>query len=438
MATVRQLTTRFNFETDKRGLKEFRDGMAGAKAALLGIAGALGVGAVAASLTKAGNDLQRSAVLAKQFTDEVTRLDDGAVSLTGELATAWERVKKAIPGTEVMSDFLNSFVKFRQTFKDAPLEKFETLFTAAGNLARITGKPLADTFDALHNAVVSGDFDALVEFLPEFDKMDANMQNFVRGLTEVDPTRVNNVGQRLTFIVGELDKAIPRLQETAKEMMNTTAEGQWDLLRDNIRRTSEELSGPMHQATVALLKPVNDFFQAWIDGGANLQAFFDAYEQKVGTEMPEILKRSARGLQSFFRDPFGLFENLGIGARSFRGEAAESFRKSQQVDPKRFTEAVLGGREGGITESVIDFFRNMVAGPGADVSMVNRSAKSQPIFPGVSPDVAMVDKNARVLNFSPQIIVSGVTESDLARRIKEELVAAFEDAGRQFVNAEQP
>ncbi len=405
MATVRQLTTRFKFETDKKGLSEFREGILGAKTAIAGLAGALGLGTIGGALIKVGSDLNRAAILAQQFTEDVRRLDSGAIELTGELADAWERVQAAIPGRETMREFLDAFVTFRQTFKDAPLEQFETLFEAAGLIARITGTPLADTFDALHQAVVQGDFDALVKFLPEFDQLDANMQSFVRGLIEVDPTRVQTVQQRLQFITEILDKANPQLAKTAELMVETTAEGQWDNLINNIRVTAELLSGPFNNAITKLLAPVNDFFDAWIDGGFTLRSFIDAFKFAFDVEIPNAVIRSLVGIRAFFRDPLGLFDNLALGLQStFQPLSPEQLRDQM----KRIQSGEFFGQRELTTREV----------PGAVGPFLG---------PGFGPGMV----------FAPQITVTPEGGPDLARKIGAFVEQLWDQARDQFRNQEE-
>ena len=433
MATLRTVTTRFKFDTDQQGLKNLREGISGAKNAILGIASALALGAVGGALVKAGNNLQRAAILAKQFTDDVIRLDSGAVKLTGELAAAWERVQAAIPGQEVMSDFLNAFVLFRQTFKDAPLEQFETLFEAAGLLARITGKPLAETFAALHAAVVSGDFDALVKFLPEFDQMDANMQNFVKNLIEVDPTRVQDVQQRLGFIIGLLEKANPLLFETAEAIVETTAEGQWDNLINNIRRVTEDLSGPFHNAMVKILEPVNDFFDAWIAGGTTIQSFSDSFKQTFGVELPGVMVRSLQGMRAFLRDPGSLLDDLALGFKSLLGlDTGQQIERPLGRGAGRF--ALPGG---GFTAPGAGFDR---PGLDFDTNLFSRSDIQQlgDIIKGVVREgVGFDPRTVQGLQFAPTVNVTG-DGPDLTRKVLALLESLWDQAADQFANKEEP
>ncbi len=317
MATVRELTTRFKFDTDKKGLSEFREGISGAKTAIIGLVGALGVGALAKAILAAGDNLRRSAILAQQFTDEVEILD-GRVGLVGEMADAWQRVQDAIPGRETMGEFLQSFNKFRQNFRDAPLEQFETLFEAAGNLARITGRPLTEMFEALHNAILSGDVQALVDMLPQLDQADAAMANFVRNLVEgLDPTNVQTVGERLDRITDLLADVNPQLRETAELMVETTQKGQWDNLLDNMSRMGEIIGNEVKPVLVDLLGTANDFMDVWIDGGVTIASFRDAFRKIFDIELNSFIVRSLRGMSRFLSSPTTFFSDLASGALSF-------------------------------------------------------------------------------------------------------------------------
>lgn len=316
MATVRDLTTRFKFETDKRGLTEFRDGLSGAKAAIVGLVGALGLGIAGKAILRSGDSLRQAAILAGQFTDEVAILDN-KVTIVGNMADAWERVQAAIPGRETMTDFLNSFAQFRQRFKDAPLADFETLFTAAGNLARITGKPLTTMFETLLTTAESGDVQALVALLPDLGLDDAAMANFVRQLKEIDPTGVLTVSQRMRLVVDLLAKMNPALAETAGLMVETTERGQWDNLLDNMRRMGEIIGNDMKPIMVDLLGTANDFMDVWIDGGVTIGSFRDAFKQVFDIELPAIVMRSLRGISRFLASPLTFFEDVGAGASLF-------------------------------------------------------------------------------------------------------------------------
>ncbi len=449
MATLRQVTTRFKFETDKRGLSELREGINGAKRALLGMASALALGAIGGALVKAGNDLQRAAILARQFTDEVVRLDSGAIKLTGQLAEAWERVQAAIPGQETMTEFLNAFVKFRQSFKDAPLENFETLFEAAGALARISGKPISETFDALHQAIISGDFDALVAFLPEFDQMDANMQSFVKSLIEVDPSNVQTVGQRLSFILSLLRLANPELLKTADLMVETTAEGQWDKLLDGIKRVTEELSGPFHRAMVQMLKPVNAFFDAWIKGGTTIRSFADAFKETIGVQIPDAILRALEGTRGFLDEPtpadieerreFGrrLRREHGVGGSRGEGLFGDHFSRT------RATRDFRGLPGGGFTDpgGIAGFGRlpNFEGQVGTLFSREDVRELGEIIGGVIRQGTAFDPRTVRPqLTFAPTVNVDNGGGPDLTTRVISLLESMWDTALDQFNEQEVP
>ena len=139
-------------------------------------------------------------------------------------------------------------------------------------------------------------------------------------MLEVDPTGALNVKQRLSEIVKILGEANPALKKTAELMVETTSEGQWDTLINNIRLVTEELSPRMNKAIVALIKPVNAFFAAWREGGADLTSFIDTVEDRLGIELPGVVKTNLAGAASIFRNPEDILDNLSLGAGKFSSD----------------------------------------------------------------------------------------------------------------------
>lgn len=280
MATLRTLTTRFNFETDTQGVQNFRNVMSGMKKTVLGVAAAFGTGAAATAIAKLGVGLESAAVSAARLSDDISLLD-GSVKLTGEVADSFERVKKSIPGRVNLAGFLRSFTSFRQLLRDRPLEDFNTLFETAGRIAVIQGGNIEDSFNRIAKSATSGDFQPLQEIFPGFDILDKNMQGFIQRLLEVDPTNVNNVKISLDRFLEVIKKNESELAQFARTVNDETAAGQFRLMFRNIKEVGSiigvQLAGPMKEA----LAVVNSYFKAWIDGERTLSQILDNLSREI-------------------------------------------------------------------------------------------------------------------------------------------------------------
>lgn len=287
MATIRQLTTRFNFETDTRGVQNFRNTLGGMKKTVLGVAAALGAGVAGKAVVQLGTGLESAAVAAGRFNDEI-KLTDGSVRLTGEMADAWDRVQENIPGRVNMAPFLRSFIQFRQLLKDRPIDEFNTLFETAGRLAVITGDNVESTFERLTKAATSGDFQPLQEIFPNFDTLDKSMQGFIQRLLEVDPTNVNNVKISLDRFLRVVRAGAPELGKFSTQVFDDTTKAQFGEFGRNLKEIGSlmglHLSKPMRGA----LKDVNEYLNTWLDAKKTLPDIFS----EIGKDMRDALDAS--------------------------------------------------------------------------------------------------------------------------------------------------
>lgn len=405
MATVRQLTTRFQFQTDRRGIDDFKKNLSGMTKAIAAVAAAIGTGFVV-KMAAMGSALNDAAVRASFFTDDFVRMADGTVKVVGEMADVWERVQEAIPGRVQLDDFINAFATFKQLFKEGTLEDFESLFEAAGLIAKITGEDVFDSFKRLSDAAASGEFRPIREIFPNFDVLDEAAQRFIQSLVKVDPTNVNNVMLDFEAILRLAREAPAILRPVAKEMVETTSTGQWRELKENIEATAKVMRAQLEPSITAALKATNGLFKEWVKG-----------EGIVGSVI-DFIKRSIAGLISFVRDPGGVFENLVTGLRS-AGKKLLDF-----VSP---------------AAPALEFVRRE-AGPFA------RLLNPRPGMPAIgAPGLAPVTTGTggqileQIINVSPQFIINGATDAiEVGRQVVEQLNLLLDQAVRGFPPLEHP
>ncbi len=418
MPVVRQLTTRFAFETDRRGIKNFQDTVGGMRRALIAAAGAFGAGKILSAAAKAGSSLNLLAARAQQFTDDIVRLDDGTVKIVGDLGEAFERVKRNIPGVETTRDFLQAFIDFKQDFPAGTIAQFEAMFEAAGLIAKINGKPLIDVFSAIQGAVESGDFQAISNMVAGFGLSEAAMENFVRNLQEVDPTGVATVEQRLRGIVEVLKEAIPGLKKTAEEIQETTSSAQWDTLMSNIKATFDFVSSKLEPAMVKLAKATNAYFEEWTRGEGIVKPILEGIQRALrritaGIEDPgKIIPGFIRGL-----------EDLVTGARE---GAIDFVRRTVPQEPES-----TGFFRDLFPAPVVRFLEKLSPSPQAP-TIGPRSPRPE-IFRGgaASPDRFAPPVSGPV-TIAPTFNITGTNANEIGQQIVDKFTQLLEEAGISF------
>jgi methyl-accepting chemotaxis protein len=279
---IRELATRFTFETDEQGLRAFDAIMGGIQAKVLKIAAVLGVGAAATAMARWGLSLETAGKRAALLTDNLVDLSKPADPRPiNELATAWTNVQKALAGTKMpnLAQFFQGLAEFRQFNKSGTIQDFMTLFEGASLLATATSQNISATFKQLLAAAKSGDFSILAETIPNFDALDANLQEFIRNLRNVDPTNVQNVRNNFEQILGILRQNQPGLTQMAQGIRET-GEGEFDALLQNLTnlgtRIGKNLTGPITTA----LREVNKFIEEVNNSTDLVNGFLDAIEKR--------------------------------------------------------------------------------------------------------------------------------------------------------------
>lgn len=426
MPVVRQLTTRFAFETDKRGVKNFQDTVGGMRRALVAAAGAFATGVLAKGFIEAGTSLELLAAQAQQFTDDILRLDDGTVRIVGDLGEAFARVKENIPGVETTREFLQAFVNFKQDFPKGAIADFEILFTAAGLISKINNKPLIDVFDAIQGAVESGDFTAISNMVASFGLSEAAMENFVRNLQEVDPTGVATVEQRLLGILRVFLKWTPTLTEAAKNIDETTAAGKWKNLRSNISETIDIIGLHLTPAIKAVLDATNDMFESWKNG-----------EGIVGGVI-KFVRTSLIGLTSLIRTPEDIGENLKLGFSKFVDDFRVGLKTLGLGIPKISLPSVTGARQAVrefVGEDIAEKLGLLSPSPGAPP--IGRPLPRPEIFRGgaATPDRFATPITGPV-TIAPVFNITGSNASEIGQQIADRFNQLLEEAGISFPTIE--
>ena len=272
MATVRQLTTRFSFETDRSGVRRFNKAITGMKRGIVGLGAAIGATKIVKSFLTLGSNVEDAVAKVRRFTDEVRFTKNNAVALTGAMAESWKDVSDAIPGKVIMSDFLNGFFDFKQFIKGGTLQQFNKLFVAAGRIAKISGRPVAEVFAELREAAKSGDLSDLQKVLKGVDVSDVAMANFVKQLRAVDPTGVATISDRISGFFKVLQANEGELDRFSRQIVFGTFGGQMREFKTNLRDIGETIGAKLTRPMRGAITATNKFFTEWSEGGFTWKA----------------------------------------------------------------------------------------------------------------------------------------------------------------------
>ncbi len=280
MATVRQLTTRFSFETDRSGIRKFNQSLAGMKKSVAGLAVAFGATKIVKSLVRLGTGMESSVVRAQRFSQEVKFLRNNTVRLTGEMSRSWQNVREAIPGRVVLSDFLNGFADFKLFLKGGTMQQFNKLFITAGRIAKISGEPAVDVFKRLQEAAASGDISDLQKVFKGIDVKDVKMKQFVDQMRAVDPRGIATVTDRVNRFFEIIKANEKELDAFSRRVVFGTFGGKVGEFKANVRAMGEAIGAGLTRPLGRAFDAANKFFMEWEKNGPNFKGFLETVRER--------------------------------------------------------------------------------------------------------------------------------------------------------------
>lgn len=288
--TLRELVTRFGFETDKGGVDRFNQTIGGMKKQIVGLAGALGVGLGGRELLRFGTDAKQTEVAFKSAVsgidgglERVTRSIDkllGKGDFLGELGKLGEIVTPQ-QGQAIAASFFGAF----EDVSDKTLGTFETFLRAAVTLAAQTGGEVTDTFSAIFQAAREGVIDPL-QALPGITAETSRQFQFITGLLgQIDPTNVAQLRVNMGRVREEIEKVLPDVEKFVQQ--NAT-----DLLaaREASAKLQESMQTLGAKAVKALEEPLDilsQFVGKLNDGKGAAEALGESLS---GIELPPAIR----------------------------------------------------------------------------------------------------------------------------------------------------
>jgi len=207
MPVLREVVTRFKFETDKKGVDQFERTMRKMRSGTRRLAKLFGISLGVAGVTamgKLGISIERARFNMERFTGLSTaQLEQQLLSVQRSL----DQIRRGF-GTKITGkDFFSAGTEFFQIFGrgEGKMESFKRTFELAAKLSLLTGKNVKDLFSSITQGIESGNFGFLAD-VPGFTK-----------------TRIQNLQDQLNAIApgGEFTSGIGRAQRLNAFLRNT-------------------------------------------------------------------------------------------------------------------------------------------------------------------------------------------------------------------------
>lgn len=290
MPTLREVITRFKFETDKKGVDNVNRSIRGMKGGVGKLAKLFGVSLGVFSVRA----LFKMGIAADKARFNMQRL--GGVD-TKKLELSFENIQKRMDGIRKGSgelikarDFFSAGAGFFKIFGrgSTQTKQFLKTFEFAAKLSAVTGENVSEMFQKIAGGIVSGDFSFLAE-VPGFTR--TRIQRITDILKEIDPGEFGgDVGrqQKLAEFLREAGKASGQIDKDLRNIPDTMLEANRSATQfaDTIERLGEIVSKqlvPVLKQVANLLTGVNNFL------GIELQTINEDTNKKTTTKTPSTV-----------------------------------------------------------------------------------------------------------------------------------------------------
>lgn len=341
MPVLREVVTRFKFDTDEQGAKKVDRRINGMKRGIKGVAALLGVSlgvAGAKALFNLGQGTKRAEFALRNLAGaEFDPLRQRMEQIRQDL----ERVKTGAGQIFTEREFDIAAAGFVRVFGAGrkELALFDKIFRSAAKQSGITGQNVVTLVESLTNAVRTGDFSALLDF-PGVD------QAFIKQLEDINELfNLGEIGGQTAVVrrqkvlsdllVGFVDRQNKSLRSVPPELLKAQSAGK--KLQDSI----EDLAKRLNELLVPVLEKLNELLDKFVETSnkASKTGFFKAFVTDPAT-----------GFASQFSPESAAATMASIVGQLRRGEIDPS---STLVPPAALKEArrlgPLPGGEGSVT-----------------------------------------------------------------------------------------
>lgn len=311
MAVLRELVSRFSFETDKKSVKEYDKTIGNMKGSVKKLAGAFGIALSAGAIFQAGKTALSAEVNLKRVAGvKFDRLQDELVGLRERLNAIREGTGEIITDREyntLATGFIESFGK-----SNAELEKFLSLLQTATIQARVTGKSVGEIFTGFMAGIATGDLQALVGV----GGLDLGQVQVAEDLlARIDP---GTIGKREIKQL-RADKILGLLTSSQEELNSQLAASSQEFLdiQESTKRLGQTFDTVSEAATVATVKITSELVDTAIGSYKLYSGLFsdlaiaseNIFSEGVKLSTPNIGNREARTAGKIIVKPSVIINN---------------------------------------------------------------------------------------------------------------------------------
>lgn len=214
---LRNLVTRFSFETDQRGVEKFNKTLSGMRSGLKGFLGALGIGIGAREIYNLGKTTQQAASdLQRLAGTDFGKFQAQLSRIRYELNT----IRRGAGGLVRRKVFNTLATDFVREFGTGPkqIDTFKKLFEAAALQSGVSGKSVAELFSGYMETLKGGGLDSL-RGLPGFNINKQKQLEFILNTTNPgEPGGAIGREQRRKMLLDVLSTAKGAQEQNLKKL----------------------------------------------------------------------------------------------------------------------------------------------------------------------------------------------------------------------------
>ena len=252
---LRELVTRFSFETDSKGIKQFNSHLAGMRSSIGKFAALLGVGLGTKEILDLSGVAGQAEFNLRRFAGtDFNRLRQGFNQTRRELNLLKAGAGETAKTLEFDTSATNFFRVFGQGQKQ--LRDFREVWAFAARQSALTGKNAQDIAETFQQGLLSGDFSPLLD-LPGFDQFRKNMLQFQD--KTLDPNEPGGqialqrrINTALKFIRDARKEQDVSIRQVPDELLQSRAAAQ------SLRETLANMGRDIRDLLVPALKKLNE------------------------------------------------------------------------------------------------------------------------------------------------------------------------------------
>jgi len=332
VATLREVVTRFKFETDEQSVKKINRRVNTMKRGIAGIGKILGIGLGVAGAKAAfslGQSFARSRQILRDLVGvEFTPLENSMNRIKADL----EIIKTGAKDIFTPREFNVAAAGFFRVFETSRenLKLFDQIFRSAAKQSGVTGENVVSIVEQLTNAVQSGDFSALLK-LPDVTQSDIKRLEDINALFDIGEIGgqaiINRRREELSRILSEqADNQTRSLGAVESKLITTDAAAK--KLKATMEKTTDTITDVLVPGVDKAVRGIGDFIDGLKEIPDNTKTFFGVDQQDPQVREQELKRRfeqQERTKNTTQRNNVNITNNINInGANDPKAVAKET------------------------------------------------------------------------------------------------------------------